>query len=373
MYAHTLAFRNTIKQSHVAVTKVYAQQGGQRTVLDVTAGKIVQSLDDASRWSLDLSIIDTQGRTFDQMRSLLRSRITTYAVSMGVQYSDGTQELLPYGVFYPTAQSFNGRQGSVSVTVKAFDQSSKCQNDLVTPVYITSGQLIVDAVPQILRAKRPKMKFNLPRGSWTTPVLIMQENIDPWQTSLKLMGSTGQDLYLDRLDVCTARARKLQADVVSVWDFTEGVNADFWDPEHNYDDDLVPNVVVVIGDNPAAPGVIGVAFDNDPQSEWYRYGEGGEVVRTFHSEFVLTVPQANQLASYLLSRLLGPQDEVTFTAIRNPALDAGDTVTITCARLGLNNTRMIVSEIEADLVQPTMNVRCRRSILADSEGNLVRA
>lgn len=375
MYFTTEKFKRTLKESHTAISRIDAITTGQDVAATLTtmAGTLTQDYDDATRWSLDATLVDPDNRDLGTLQSLLNPLRTVYKAYRGVRYLDGTEESVPCGTYYPTEVKFKEVNGAPTIILKGFDASTRCQDDLATPIYLASGTPVTEAVPAILRAKLPSMQFSIGSMQWTTPTLIMRENIDPWQTSMKLMSSGGNDLHMNRLDVCVSDTRKLTVDPVAVWDFIEGANADFWEPEVSSGNDAYPNVIVVVGDNPAAPNVWGTAWDNDPKSDTYRYGPYGEHVRTIHSEFLTSSEQAYQMAAYWLSKLLGPQNEVTFSAIPNPALDVGDTVTVTRARLGLNMTKMLVSHIELPLDPGgAMTVTCRRSIITDMQGNPVQ-
>jgi hypothetical protein len=102
----------------------------------------------------------------------------------------------------------------------------------------------------------------------------------------------------------------------------------------------------------------------DPSSPTYRFSaEYGEHIRTVTSDLVMSNEQATAMARALLSRSLGPQDEVQFTAIPNAALDPGDTVVVTRELLGMNGDRMIVAHFELPLLATEgMPIRCRRSV-----------
>ena len=93
------------------------------------------------------------------------------------------------------------------------------------------------------------------------------------------------------------------------------------------------------------------------------------------SEKVTSNDQATAMARAILSRELGPQEQVQFRALINPGLEPPDVVSVTRERLGLEDRRMIVTRIEMPPTfeeNATMLVTARRSILTDSAGVVER-
>jgi hypothetical protein len=78
----------------------------------------------------------------------------------------------------------------------------------------------------------------------------------------------------------------------------------------------------------------GVVFDpvvvsiTDPNHPAFRGNLGGDVVKTFTSPLLMTPDQAGAAAYALLWKHSGPSRTVTLSIVPNPALDAGDVVTV---------------------------------------------
>jgi hypothetical protein len=289
----------------------------------------------------------------------------------GIKFVDGTTELVPLGVFYPDQVSAGeGSNGAVTWKIRAFDASIRAQDELGQALAIPGGTLYTQAVQQVIRRVYPQASFTLGDSRFTTPTLVVDESTIPWTWAQDLGRDYGEDLTTDREGVFTSAPRILQTADAPVWEFVEGEGATSWEPERTIDADKPVNVVEVIGTNSAAPGVYGIAFDNDKSSPTYRYGPNGERKRTFRSEKVVTNAQAEAAARFLLSKLLGKTDQVTLKAIPNPALDAGDTVAAWRARLGLAGDRLLVAHIELPLVaEREMSVTLRRSIMSETTGD----
>jgi len=367
-------FQAAVKQSHNAIVTVTAQRGPTSFALDFTDGKITQSYDDASRWMMDLTFPVPSGYTPDSLKNLLNQRATTLRPARGIQFADGTSEVMNFAKFYVTDVDLDEQAGGAPVIkVLAYDRSVRCQGDMSKSFYIPANSSPTLMTAQLLNSKVPGITFALASSLWLTPPLLVTQDMDAWDEARRMMSASGQDLYFDREDRCVSSVRSLTPNATGVWHFDENNNPDFWDVKRHGSNDIFPNIVNVVGTNPAAPGIAGQAADMDPSSPTYRFGDYGEIVRTFRSEHITTTLQANSMAAYLLAKLLGPQDEVTLSAIPNPMLDVGDTVLLTRVSMGFSATPLLVVKIEMPLtIGGSMTVTLRRSILTDIYGSVTR-
>lgn len=362
-------FKRALKESHTVVHRLDATSGGTTFPVDYIDGSLTQSYDDTSRWSLDVELFVPDDFNVNTFRGFLNTKLTTLQPWRGVKFEDdGLSELIKFAKFYITDMD-EGQENSGGPTLKvqALDRSCRAQGDLGNTIAIDLGTSPSLAVPQILAKRIPHTTFSLASTSFQTPALILQPDTDGWEECTRLMTSVGQSLYFDREDRCVSSLRALVPSTDYVWHYDENNFSDFKDVHRHASNDLFPNVVRVVSTNPATPNVVGEASDLNPKSPTYRYGDYGEQVRTFQSEQVTTVEQANTMALYLLSKLLGPQDEITFKAVPNPILDVGDTIRITCAAEGLENFPALISQLKMPLTIQGgwMEVTCRPSLFSD--------
>jgi hypothetical protein len=371
MYAVSTRWANAVKHSHTALARVDVDRGGDLTTFKIESGTVVQDYDDATRWGLDVEVVDEEGRSWTDMRDLVNpffSKITPWA---GIRYADGEEEWVPCGeVFVSDLDVVEEDSGAVRWRLNTFDASSRLKSKMPVPYVIAGDTDPTAVVAPLLHPRFPSLTIVRTPTPYRVGPLIIREGSSPWEEAQRLVTSTGLELAVNRLGLGTMQARVTDASIVDpVWSFDELDRPDFAEVERRQTLQDRPNVIVVIGTHPNAPGVVGIAFDNDPRSDTYRYGgEYGEVVEEENSEQVFSNPQANAMASALLSARLGPQDQVTFKAIRNPALDVGDVVIVNRARMGLVNVRMIVTHIECPMhVDDWMIVTCRRSLIIGTE------
>jgi len=375
MYAVSAAWANAVKHSHTALARIDVARGSSVTSFKVERGSVVQDYDDPTRWGLDVEVVDEEKRSFDAMHDLVnpfRARLTPYS---GIRYPDGSEEWVPCGqLFVQDLDIVETDEGAVRWRVNTFDASSRLKSKMPVP-YVVAGDLDpTSVVVPLLQPRFPALTIVPTATRYRTAPMIIREGSSPWEEARSLVASTGLELSVNRLGLGTMERRTVDAShAAPVWTFDEPDRPDFAAPERRQTLDDRPNVVIVTGTHPSAPGVYGIAYDNDPGSPTYRYGgDYGEVTYQEDSEQVFSNAQADEVAAGILARKLGPQDQVTFQAIRNPALDVGDVVVVNRARVGLVNARLIVSHVECPMhVDDWMTVTCRRSVVSTT-GTAVR-
>lgn len=378
MYAATAAFYREITGPHTAITRVDATQGDDTLHLDVVGGQgITLDYDAPTRRGLDVTVTHEEHDAAD-LEDLLDEFITVLTPYRGVRYSDGTEELIPCGVFFPEKiRLTEDNAGGVTLNTSAFDASTRCQGPLDRPFHIDAGGRPDEVVPQLLGRKMADLQYRLAATPWSLPTLDLRGQVNPWSKASELYETMGYDLAIDRDGICVSDQRTVSVLEDPTWEFVEGINATFAPgSERSVGAEDFPNVVIVKGTNAAAGRTVrGEAADEDPSSRTYRYGRTGERVLEVESEKVTTDEQANAMARLILARELGPQEELTFKALVNPGLDVADVVSITRERLGLLERRMIVTRIQMPLTvegDGTMQITARRSVLTDGTGTPAR-
>lgn len=362
----SLEFRDQVRSDATVLAAVQATQQTSSSDLDVLTGSVVYDWDDATRSSLDLTIEDTDNLAFHDMESLIDPFISTFIAQRGLALTSGATELITLGTYYADEAHLQGDvSGAPTWSIRAFDASGICQDHYDEPVYIAPGTPFNEAIPRILLPKLSSIEFSIPSTPWGVPLTLLSIDSDPWAEARRLAMASGYDLYFSRSNQCTARPATTSEQLAPVWEYHDGANCEFFEPHRDLNAGSFPNVVVVQGTNPATANVIGIARDVDPLSKTY-VGNFTRV-RTFSSELVTSSEQATAMASYLLSKLLGPQDEVGMMTVPNPLIDVGDLVAATCTKIGLDHALLMVSHIELPLhVEDAMQVTLRRQVFTDT-------
>ena|ERR1035437_8732371 len=378
MYKVSSRFIDAIKNSHTIVTQVEALDpfNNVREEIEITDATFTQSWSDAVHRSGKCSLVDPLNTMIPLDASHILSPFTTRLRGWsGIKFSDGTTELVPQGVYkigdFDANEKTSGSAagGAKSIDLDLMDFSSQCQQPLDVAIGINGGTPLLSAIVALLTSAVPTMIFRMTGSTtFTVPGMLIREDQDVWVEATALAQAAGFDLLMDRDGACGLVPRFGVAAQNYVWDFIEGPKAVFWNPGRKISADLYPNVVVVVGTNSQAPNVRAEAADMDPTSATYVYGPYGRVVKTVKSTRVVSNAQAQQAANGILTRLLGIAETATFSCLPNPALDIGDTVSITRETMGLDHQLMLVTKIDhPGRAANEMVVTTQRSVFTDEE------
>lgn len=371
MYPVSTEWHRTLKsRAHTRVSRLDVEVSGQVEQFPIVEGTITQNYDDPTRWGFDVTIVDSEARTYAEMYALVSPFLSRLRPWSGVKHADGSTELVPCGeMFVKDLEVVESQGGAIVWRLNSFDASTRLQSPMPAPFVIPAGRDPTSLVAPLLTPRFPRLTIVTAPTSYLTEPMILRERSVPWTEAQRLVASTGLDFTVNRVGEAVMQPRILDATAADhpAWHFDEAIRPDFAEPARRLTFDDAPNVVIVSGSHPNATGVTGIAFDSDPRSPTYRYSpDYGENVFTVDSDRVFTNAQADALAEFVLSKKLGPQDQVTFTAVVNAALDVGDVVLVSRARLGLVAEPLIVTQLEVPLgVTEFMRVTCRRSIFTN--------
>jgi hypothetical protein len=175
----------------------------------------------------------------------------------------------------------------------------------------------------------------------------------PFKEITGLSTSIGQELLFDPQGVVVSRAQPApgQPPVAS---FTEGVGGTLVQVVRDHDGDRGYNGVIVtaqvVAGSPPIRSIVWFTPDGSQPVPARPY--------FYTSPTVTTLAQANVAAVGLLRSLVGAAEEVTFTAVPDPRLDAGDTITLTRLRSKVASNFIVQAvTMPLDLTSP-MSVTC---------------
>lgn len=359
-----------LQESHTAVHRVDVLRADQKLQeLMLIGGDVTTEEGVAIEGSTHVALVDPTGElTVTDTQSLLSPFGTEIQVWRGVDTGDPDNDYISQGIFRVTGYNIHEAAGGIVTTLTGFDRALRCEGSLDHGFPIPAGISYEAAVMAILLEKLPTLRFRMQKTGLTTLSLYLATDKSVWAEARRIARSVGCRLYFDRRGICVMAPIQVQAQATKVWDYIEGDNALFWDIDRNlYVDDLA-NVVVVQSTNTAGVGVQGEARDLDPRSPTYSNGPYGQVVYAERTELVLTSGQARTMAQGILAQKLGASEVVTFSAVPNPALDIGDTISVTREALGIDHRLMIVQRIVLPLTAAEpMVVTCRRSVLTSQD------
>ena len=263
----------------------------------------------------------------------LITEFDTYGAMMQPYAFEDTVEEIPLGVFVLTEVNVQEEQQGASMELIGVDRSIRVQKaQWVDPFQIVSGTNLATAIDLVLTNRWPGVETDFPVVSATVPTVVLGlqsggSGRDPWADALQLAAAGGFDLFFDATGVAVLAATSDPSESTPVESYVEGVDAMLLGAQRRISTDQTFNGVVVTGEGTnVQPPVRAALFDEDPASPTYRYGAFGDRPVFLSSPLVTSASAAAVVASAQLSKVKGAEENVDWTQICDPSLDAGDVV-----------------------------------------------
>lgn len=275
-------------------------------------------------------------------------------VEVGFRYADGTEELVPQGVFRISKPRINDNGTDVVLAVEGYDRSRAVSRARFTePYVIPNGTNYATAIRNVVQRALPWFNdsmYSFMATELTTPQLIFDTSDDPWKMCEEMASSIGAEVFFDMQGRCVLRPEPVASEgVIPVWTYTAGEDATLIEVDKDLDDEQAYNGVIVTGTNSSTgtPPVRAEAWDEDPQSPTYYSPSNpesslyGPVPFFIESQFITTQNQAEQAAQGNLAKVIGVLERVDFSAVPNPAHEVGDVVALVRERMKVNVVNLV--------------------------------
>lgn len=371
MYPVSDAFKTLIRKSHVSKVKVEIYDMANGTIISTAqpvSGEVTIDSRRATRRQCSLEFVDVDNTLVptNNRSSVLLPYNRELKIYRGVVYSDGTEELIPLGVFLLTGVEISDTAQGVKISVTGSDRSLRVQRAKFTnhSFSIDEGTAKETAIENMLRDRYPNIKVDFPATNQTTPIIYptLDQSSDPWREAQKIAESAAMDLYFDEHGTCRMRPIPDPDTGEAVATYEDNVDSVLVQLSRSLSTDETFNYVVYTGEGTnLSIGVIGEAWDDNPASPTYRYTYG-EVPLFKSSPNVLTVGEATEAAQAELRKVIGASEKISWDSIVNPAHDVYDLVKIVRSPSGVDATLMIDAITIPLSPQATMNAvgRTRR-------------
>lgn len=328
MYPVSARFLKRLAESHQPVSLVQLfLTDGRLIELEHIGGSVPVDRAQAIRRTCTVTIADPAliPRTPADQLATYGARLR---ISRGVDYGDGSQELVPLGVF--RLDSVDGDLSEGPVTLQGKDLSAIVADDKLTEPYTATGT-VVGAITALIQRSIPtadviSLIVDAPIGSRTFDV-----EADPWAGCQEIAAAAGAEVYAnpDGVFVIATLPELLSADPVWAVEATEG--GVYLAAKRAMTLDGVHNGVLARGENTAdnvAP-VQYLATDNDPNSPTYWGGSFGRRPDFYSSSTLISLAACTQAANLQLLKRKAPNASGDITALPNPALEPGDVFRVT--------------------------------------------
>ena len=330
-------FLNEIRGSHTVISYVDVIAPNQEVKrLRVVEGEVSVDRSASVRRGCRLECIDPLRELVpDGDQGILTPFGTEVRPYRGVRYTDGTEELVPLGVFRIARSQFAESTGNagVRISLDLYDRSRVVARDrFINPYSIPEGTNLLTAIKLIMARTFPEVSYDaITTPLVTTAPIVYDTQDDPWTAMTDLATSMGCEIYFDVYgNVVVAPPTDIDAMPAPDFTYIEGAGCTMTDLSLEYSDEPGFNGFIVTGESHSdeEPPVRAQAWDMDPASPTYRYGPYGEVPEFHTDSNVKTVDDAQKVADALLKARLGFASQLDVSAWCNPALEAGDVVVV---------------------------------------------
>ena len=327
MYPVTDRFLARLAESHTPVTQVQLfLTDGRVLEVEHTGGSVPVDRNNAIRRTCSVTVADPSliPRTPSDQLATYGARLR---IARGVEYGDGTSELVPLGVF--RLDDVDGDVNEGPVTLNGKDLSAIVADDRFTEPYTATGT-VVGAVTALIQRSIPaadviSLIVDIPIGSRAFDV-----EADPWAGAQEIAAAAGAEVYAnaDGVFVISVLPDLLTATPVWAVEATEG--GVYVSANRAMSSDGVHNGVLARGENTAdnfAP-VSYLAADDDPNSPTYWSGPYGRRPLFYSSSTLTTVNACTQAANLKLAQAKAPNASGDIASLPNPALEPGDVLRV---------------------------------------------
>lgn len=365
MFPSSANFKNALLQNHVAIAKAEIWNQSQKLIdLPISSGSVSCSVATAPRRICNVSLV--QARTNNLVPNTGFDYLTPFGNEIrlyrGIQFSDGSTEYVPLGVFEITEVAINDSNAGIQIEINGEDRSLIIsRNKFIDPYQMASGTL-ESSITALLQNRFADITTNFPTTNVTINQVILgsDNNKDPWKSAVEICELVGFDLYFDVFGVATMRQFPTVDGGVVVATYIENDNTRITSLDRNISSRETYNgiIYVVQGSRVATPIQVQV-WDEDTTSPTYRFGAFGSSPKWIESPLLQTEEEAIKAATALLNKYLGAQEMLSFESVVDPTLEPNDVLYV--KTIGSKVDRLVIIEsIDIPLgSEETMTVNAR--------------
>lgn len=308
--------------TYAALSAAVPTYAGTQTVLD----RIQTETDDGLVPSTGLDLLTPYGNELALYRGI------EYRLAGG----DTVQEFVPLGVFVITDVAINADESGIAISLDGSDRALRISRARWTePYQIASGTNVGTALLALLQDRYPDIqtRFSATTDTVAQMTLGLDTDNDPWSDAVEIAESFGLRLYFDADGVCVLEPEPDYSVSATVETYSENDEAMLLSASRSLSAEGVYNAVVVTaeGSDMETP-FRAIAIDDNPASPTYVYGPFGLVPFFVSVPTINTQAAANKLASSRLNSIRGTNENISWSQIVDPSLDASDIVAINNAK-----------------------------------------
>lgn len=378
MYPATNDFFNAIRGEHTRISTVDIIRQGRvlENDIPVISGSYTDDITASIKRRCSLAISGKDLKFVPGSRGdLLWPVGNELILKSGIEFPDGSRELLPQGIFRISHPTTTENEAGLLINVDCYDRSREISRARFTePWVIDLGTNVGDAIKDLIFDAFPTIEFDFVNTDYTTPQIIFAQQDDRWIDAQSLATNIGMELSFNLLGVCRMRPTIDPSIESPSWTYTtdEWTVADnpatfgMKEVSRNLDDELSYNGVIVNGENPDGPVLHAEAWDTDPTSATFydpidpSTSLYGPVPYFYTSQLFTAQQQAQDTANSMLLGVLGILEQVSLSTLVNAAHESGDVAVVKSEKSKINSI-YIFDSLSGDLSsEGTMSVVSRK-------------
>lgn len=333
MYPASAELKAAIRTNHISVAKAEIWNQEQKLlILDIASGEVQVSVSNAYRRTCKVSL--TTYRSVDNLVpdtdfDFLTPFGNELRLYRGVQFDDGTEEYVPLGVFVMTDIKIRDENDGVFIDIEGVDRGIIVSRNKWTEPYQMVNGTLESSIQNLLQDRYSDVQVNFPTTNVTINQVILgaETSNDPWKDAVEICELGGYDLFFDVDGVATMRQFPSLDGSPVVATFEEGNGTIITNLSRDISSRDTYNGIIytVEGSNVGTPIRVEV-WDEDPASPTYRYGVFGEAPTFVTGNLLATEAEAINVATILLNKYIGAQEQISFGSLVDPTLDSNDVV-----------------------------------------------
>ncbi|MGW4493736.1 DUF5047 domain-containing protein [Streptomyces sp. NPDC004376] len=327
MYPVSDRFLARLTESHRPVTRVQLiLTNGQVVDLDHTGGSVTVDRAQANRRTCTVTCPDPSliPRTPADQLATYGARLR---ISRGVDYGDGSTEMVPLGVF--RLDSVDGDVTDGPINLQGKDLSACVADDKLTAPYTAYGT-VVGTITTLVQRTLPDAPIisritDIPIGS-----RAYDTQADPWAACQEIAAAAGAEVYCDAEGDFVIAALPDITTTPPVWAIEAAEGGAYIKANRAMTSDRVFNGILASGENTTdgIPPVSYLATDNDSGSPTYWGGPFGRRPDFYSSSTLTTLAACQQAANLKLAQAKAPNATGDISSLPNPALEPGDIIRV---------------------------------------------
>lgn len=323
-------WKDGIALPHRAICRVDVLYGGDVVAqsVPVTAGQVTMDRTALVRGRCQLTLADPVNLPVDAA-GLLAPFGAEVAIYRGVRWPDGTEELMPWGVFGIQSSTVT-RRGYIT-QIDGLDRMQRIVDASTdVEVKIAASTNVVTALTTLAQSAWPAVTIHADATAHTTTEVVVSAGDNVAQRMVDIAQAAGMEVFFNHVGVLVVQDEPGAADPALT--VREGAGGSLVELDLSLDRADAVNRVTVIGEHSGQSAAItATATDTLPTSPTRWDGPFGRKPVRISSPLYVDAAMAQAAADAALLKRRGVPKTITFEMVPDPSVREGDCVEVFAA------------------------------------------